>query len=192
MGLRVGRIADDAVGHGGAHEGVLQAQRVAHFVNRGGEESSPCSWGRAAWLVSLVNKMVERTTGKNVPLELLTGVVDAVTPPMPNRPGGRSANTTSPPGALPAPNAPVARSVEHRRRYSGYCAWNRGFLATEATRKSELLTPFQTAAACLIWLKTEAKSSLTPSLAGPGSVTRNVTVLLGSCVRSNFSNTGVL
>ncbi len=52
-------------------------------------------------------------------------------------------------------------------------------------------TEFQACAACWIWLITGAKLSLPLKLEGPLSVTKNVTVWLGSTVISNFSGTAL-
>src|SRR5690242_7564110 len=111
------------------------------------------------------------TKGPFGPVTATAGVA-TVGAPIPSKPGGSSVKTTSAPGV--------------------FAGWLVASTPPNATRRSDPDTEFQTAAACWIWLRTEAKSSFGAKPVGPLSATRKVSVLFGRAVRSNLSYTGVL
>ena len=65
--------------------------------------------------------------------------------------------------------------------------WPAVSVPPNATRRSELPTEFHAESAALTSPRIEPRLSLGANTAGPESLTKNVTVLLGSAVRSNFS-----
>src|SRR5215469_8691787 len=112
--------------------------------------------------------MTDLTIGKNPwPDGPVVIVFSTDGPANPSRPGGSSSKTTSPLGVfcgVPAVSSPP-----------------------KATRRSEVITEFQTLVASRICDNTEGKLSLGVYEVGPESETKNVRVLSGKAVKSNFS-----
>jgi len=118
---------------------VLQADRMADFVNRGHEEALVIAGPRS---YRQVQTEVHDRAHDGVELRAVRrgdGIGQRSGPPKPSTPGGRSSKVTSP-----------------RECSAGGAI----FEASEHILRSEDETPFQTVVACSIWLRTELNVSV--------------------------------